>query len=423
MTLTILLGCVLVLGAYAQSLDVNDITNKVTWTGNLLGVAVGVVATTVNLWAGLLIATYFLTQSMVTWVIGGPVNMEVQDVKGNKKILPNVMLMSGPMPSDIWKRTGMAALGMSAAYAVLAPAMTVSMVTPLLSVLALVGSLVGVWAIYDLQYHQTYPHELFGGKWVMTGKVLPGKFVTAGQNMPNHAQSVAMMGLAALAGLAWMGHGWVLVFAPLPAATLVICGGFHVTQGALHFAVLLGAALWLRDGWLGTLALVGFPLGVVALGWWKTKGNLTFDSFRLWLWKESLLRWWKGSWMVRVFGVGSGRYTEFLQGAQHPACVGVQFTTAHNEFVQQMVERGLLGVVLLVLYLGDALWRTGLGSLEQQAVFLLGMTLVSIATVNFPWTLVHELKVMSRPHGPPEYIGSPSLVAISVVVALLAEAR
>lgn len=424
MTLTILLGGVLVMAAFAQCMDINDIWNKVTWTGNLLGAAIGAVVATFNLWAGLLIVMVFVSQSIAVWVIEGPTTVTIPDAKGHPRTLDNVMLTSGPMPALVWKRTASGAAIFAGAYAVMAPQMQVSMVAPLLAVLAALGSLTGLWAFYSWRQGRSYHKEWFGGFWVMFGRVLPNKYMDAGQNMPNHAQSVAVLGIGALIGLSWLWSPWALVLVPVPLMAVAFCGGRHVTQGLLHLQVLGAAVVGLWEWRVGAGMLIGATMGLWAMAWWTTPpGATTMDSFRFWLWKESLIRWWRGRWLIRVMGLGTGRYTEFMAGAQHHACLGSQFTTAHNEYLQQTVEHGVIGLLLLLAYLGDALWRTWSGGVELQAVFLLGATLCSVALVNFPWTLTHELMVMSRPNGPPENVGSPSLIAISLVVALLAEAR
>ena len=423
MTLIVLLGCVVLFAAWAQCLDVNDLWNKVTWTGALLGAAIGVVVADWNVWAGLLIAMVFLSQSMAVWVVGGPVEMTVPTVTGTPRVLKNVMLMSGPMPSDVYRRTLIGAAVFAGAYAALAPQMQIGMVRPLLWVLASVGVGTGAWALYSWRKGRTYHEEWGRGLWVMHGHYLPNKYIDAGQNMPNHAESVAMVGLAALAGLAWMGDPWVLLLALFPLATLLLCGGVKVTQGLLHGAVLAAAMLLVWNWRIGAVAVAACPLAVLGIGWWHAGGRADFDSFRLWLWRESLVRWWRLGWTARVLGLGTGRYTEFLVGANHPGANNATFTSAHNEYVQQTVEHGVVGLVVMVAYLVDALWRTGTGLPEQQAVFLMGATLCSVALVNFPWTLMHELPVLSRPNGPPEHIGSPALIAMSLVVALLAEVR
>lgn len=424
MMLTVLLGCTLVMAAFAQGMDINDIWNKITWTGNLLGAAIGVVVASFNLWAGFLIVMVFVSQSIAVWVIEGPVTVTLLDAKGRPQAMPNVMLMSGPMPALVWKRTVSGAAIFAGAYAVLALQMQVSMVAPLLGVLAVLGALTGLWALYSWRQGRPYNQEWFGGFWVMFGRVLPNKYMDAGQNMPNHAQSVAVLGIGAIIGLSWLWTPWVLLLVPVPLLAVALCGGWHITQGLLHLAVLGAALIGLWDWRVGAGLLIGGPLCLWAVAWATTPpGATTMDSFRFWLWKESLLRWWRGRWLIRVFGLGTGRYTEFMAGAQHSSCLGSQFTTAHNEYLQQTVEHGVIGLLLLLAYLGDALWRTWSGGVELQAVFLLGAVLCSVALVNFPWTMTHELMVMSRPNGPPENVGSPSLVAISLVVALLAEAR
>lgn len=170
---------------------------------------------------------------------------------------------------------------------------------------------------------------------------------------------------------------------------------------------------------------------------------------------------WLLQWRIRLVGFGTRSWFPMtvwpiykrlaVVNPQTSFVSGLAFFTAHNEFVQFLFEHGMIGLVLLLAYVGDAGWHAWHGGLAGQAVFLVLATMLSIATINFPWTLFNEIpqpqlavaittdgNILVAPQGvepleirqqrrdaagfmSEQYSGSPALLAMSFVVALLVE--
>lgn len=446
----------LVLAAFAQGLDKHTLYNRDTWVGLLA--ALGAAVTVPNPWAAALLVLFFLSFSNIIWRVQPP------------GLPPGV---SGPFPSHIWKETMLPTVPVVLLYVAVSPLASRAWIEPLLCVCVGLGTMTGLWAWYSIkQPRGLYQTPIFGGRYCLFDWVLPGKLCQAGQDMPNFAETIGVVGLAACAGLVGLGQPWALLYVPVCAIPIGVCGS-GVTQGLLHVLVLVGGMILLAGyGWLAGLGVLG---GIGAAYWYATRkiagGHHVWDSQRLWLWGNVMHGWWSLGWPMRLFGLGTGRFRPFAFPLRHPTCPDTAFTSLHNEYLQWVVEHGLIGGVLLLGFLADASWRLIASGPDGQAVWLMGLVLMSAASVGFPWTMVHELKVTvpGVPDSPeawmmhldqkleaaskgkkavvqaevlwpavfetvkgafhqqhirkePEFVGSPTLVAVSVVVAILMEA-
>jgi O-antigen ligase len=155
--------------------------------------------------------------------------------------------------------------------------------------------------------------------------------------------------------------------------------------------------------------------------WAEYQGPLNSMRLRLAYWRDAIfLVWWPEGWKHRLFGFGSQTWfaatIRMGEARRHPEV----FTMAHNEFIQQLLEHGILGLVILCGYFVDALWRTAHGGPEGQAVFLIGMVWIGIALVNFPFAWYHEYHPSTEQQQ--RWYGSPTLNAWAFITVLLVEA-
>lgn len=136
-------------------------------------------------------------------------------------------------------------------------------------------------------------------------------------------------------------------------------------------------------------------------------------------------------WRVRLLGIGTGSWFPqtkipcmLLNGTFDPATKqfkGMVFTSAHNEFVEVCFEQGLLGLALTLAWVGTSVAMLWSGGLVAQALLLPVAVLLSVACLNFPFTLFVEVE-RQRPEDPVQFMGSPALLTMSLVLLLLVEA-
>ena len=136
---------------------------------------------------------------------------------------------------------------------------------------------------------------------------------------------------------------------------------------------------------------------------------------------------------IRVWRVGVGTHTWFhltknpvLAQTATPQpngqMAGMVFIVAHNEYVEWWFEHGIIGLLALLGFLGTTLYALAVAGPVGQAVLVVALTLCSVAFLNFPWTLFQETPPNMMTPGPVQYIGAPSLMVVSLVIALLAAA-
>jgi len=349
--------------------------------------------------------------------------------------------------------------GVGASYALISPKMALWMIPYLLWTGAAVGCALGVWAAIGMYvvsrrpYRFVVPQSWFG-MWGVYEDLKHDPYL-CGQSNRTHTLAFSALAQACCIGLMWLGQwwaifAWVLCYLPHHANTLLE-KWHHPNIGHVGWlAVVFGLLLLLADP---TVAAISAAAGLLLVGkltwdargawqthtvkelkdqyqwndkpWWQViKGNPGepwFDSGRLAYWRDVIkMVWWPRGPKAWLFGFGTCTWfakTVRMGDALHPHV----FTSAHNEYFHQLIEHGLIGLGVLLLYIGDALWRNFHGMPPQQAVFLVGLTWAGIAAVHFPATFMHEY------HPPNEqkehWFGSPSMNVWTFIIALMAEAR
>lgn len=347
------------------------------------------------------------------------------------------------------------------AWLVLAPLVTPAHVLPILLGFVAVGCWVGVWAMFSNWQGQKAYQIIWGKLWGLLPRPLfcwyedSPTHLKAGQGNSNHLQSMAVLCVAADLGAARLWTPWLLAALPLLLFPLMLRvnkeGVF--SQAHVHL-VTVGAALvalsW-TSGAAASLWLGGYVLtGVCVARPWRAH-NRGWDGRRFQLWNVVLREvWWPMGWRRRLLGVGTATWEPLTGPVTMQKISGVIFTTAHNEYVQFLVEHGLVGLLCLGVYVWTAFVKLWHGGPEGQALLLLAITLCSIASANFPWSWFHEIPQPPTCHAcqrmalapgvpvppthcqcaeprqlgpsPPLYVGSPGLLAMSLVIAILVEA-
>jgi hypothetical protein len=403
-------------------------------------------------------------------------------------------------------------LALAGAYVVAAPRMQGWMVVPLLAMMGVVGSLVGLWAIYSSfqEKDKGYEHVYLGGWLRLVDR--DGGAPLAGQGNFNHAQSVGALSAAAGAGLVFLGHVWAVGLVVLSIAGVILASegrmtGKWVSQGWIHLGCLaMATAVVIQGGSVGWIifAMVAGALFLYAHPWSPRKD--WYDSGRFAIWNMALREiWWRANqpreplkaltlamadlaqmeqlqaqaategnaalhnqmtvaklqnaeqqrrlsvmvkeqqhlaltaaerqlswqlrasrWRVRLIGHGTGSWYPltkwpaiFMTGTLHKESQkfeGMVYLSAHNEFVEVCFEFGLLG---LLAALGFAFY--GLSVTWGTALLPLVAVLISVALLNFPFTLFAEVE-RPTPAQPVQFVGSPALLVMGMVILLLVEA-
>ena len=374
------------------------------------------------------------------------------------------MIVLGALTVAPWEQVFPRALypayAASAAWLVLAPRMTLAHVLPILAGIVAVGCWFGCWAMFSNWQGQKSYQITWGRFFGLFPRPLfcwhedSATHLKAGQGNANHLLSLVVLAVAALIGVALLWNVWVLLLSPILVFPLLLRVNKEgiLSQAHVHLVTLFVAATlvmfvstrwaWF---WLGAYGL----LGVIITKPWRSE-NRGWDGRRFLLWHVALREiWWPMGWRRRLIGVGTATWEPLTSPVTMKRIEGVVFTTAHNEYVQFLVEHGMIGLLCLLAYLltmGMRLWQ---GGPEGRVLFMLFLTLCSIAAANFPWSWFHEIPqpptchtcgkqalppgtvapdthcqcVEPRRLGPsqPLYVGSPGLLAVSLVLAILAE--
>ena len=401
------------------------------WHWAMVGCGVLVAATMENRWAGALMGTLSLGMLQFT----NPVRI--------------IRLYFFPI------------LALGAAYAAMAPHMTPAMVAPVLWAMVGVTVCVGLWALHSLWHREPYHTRiwpLWGAQPVATVVGHPEDGITmasdpgssqgyfifdipqvcirAGQGNANHAQAIGVVGTAAACGLWWMGQPWALAALGLTLLPVLICRDRRsswLTQGPVYVGfvgLMLLTMTALNDG--APVWRVGAEWSVLlAGGLWVAKpwsrGEGWYDGDRMRVWREAIRHYWVSPpvylatnfywrWFYRLMGYGISSWeTLVLLGKRIEPTVKLM-VPAHNEYVALLIERGLIGLVCAMGFIGSAAWTLAHAGPTGQAVLLVGLTICAIATTHFPWTFPQGITKTTK-----EGYGNMGLVILSFVTALLAE--
>lgn len=321
-------------------------------------------------------------------------------------------------------------------YAALSPAMRPWMVEPVLWMLVAITSCLGLWGLYSMRrlrlcskYERIWP--IWGPFKIRLYEPVRDIGIECGQGHPNHLQCVQVLGIAAVIGLGVLGYWWLWLLIPLLYVPIQASQRFAAwnqpTQGVFHLLNLAvgGAALQLGAG-LGVALVGSYAVGLVILARpWNLRTHEWADNGRLEVWVRMLKRWVSQPWLCWIFGIGTGSWvithveqltTEHEQERRNNL---ILFTAAHNEYLQQLVEYGVVGLAALLLYVGTALEFLAHAGPVGMALFYPALACCSFALVNFPWTFYHEVAFGQQ--NQLNCHGAPALNAGSLTVALLYE--
>ena len=344
-------------------------------------------------------------------------------------------LLRVPSPADRLPLTVYPALMFAALYVLLSPLVTVQWVVPVLWSIGACGGILSLWWAFSMVMSQGHYDKLlqFRGKTVLhiyehqpAWNILP-KFCL-GQGNENFAQALAGAAVAASVGLAIMGHPWAWLAAvacSLPC--LKIRGSWwewpHPTQGWGYLAVIAIAAFLTWDLWLGL-----FGIAVLV---WITLSTLFkqphFWSGRREIWQWGLQVWWDMSWQGKLIGAGPESWLHIFQrdcetGSARLAKQTAFATHSHNEFINALVETGVMGLVCMVGYIGTTMWGLfHVESVEAKAIFISGAYWIANAMVSFGISLYHEVAFMDR-DGAVTGHGMPFANVMNLATILLAGA-
>lgn len=178
------------------------------------------------------------------------------------------------------------------------------------------------------------------------------------------------MAFAALGGLCWLGRPtapdarawrWAALTTVLCAAALAL----SQTRGALISLCLGAAAIAVLEPRLRRWAATAIVLGALSTvaGQIFRYGRGSFGSALIPHDQQTRLSLWRGAW--RMFrdhpwtGVGPGHFrTQFGRYFSAPLEDQSSWGTAHNLYLHQLAERGLIGIVALTALTGILLWRS-----------------------------------------------------------------
>lgn len=247
-----------------------------------------------------------------------------------------------------------------------------------------------------------------------------------GHGNMNFAQGLAGCAAAASVGLILLGSRWAWPAFLLVSLPLVKIKGRwwewgHFSQGWLYLSVIGLAVLIVHIGaWLiAPVLLLGSGLTVWV---WQTHPHWLSGRPLMWRWGWEV--WKSFTWKGKIMGAGPESWIHIFQrdcemGAERIKEHKAFATHSHNEFVNALVETGVVGVVLMLGYLGTTLWALLQHGTDGAAVFVLGVFLITCACISFPWSLYHEVAFLDR--GDVTGHGMPVLNTVSLATVLLAE--
>jgi hypothetical protein len=330
--------------------------------------------------------------------------------------------------------------GVAGIYALVSPHMQRWMVPWLLWTGAAIGIFLGTWAVIGLliskrPFRLMAPLPPWFGMWGIYEDLDGRRRHLCGQANAVHLASLSAFACACCAGLLWLGQWWaglalVLCYLPQHAIWLKEGKGYHPHVGhlAMLAVCLAGLALWSLTTagavLTGCVTLVAV-LTMRAKPWANRDTSWSWwDSGRLTYWWDVLrLGFWKSPLRQKLFGTGTCTwfFVTFSIG-EHPALKHKHvYTAAHNEYLQQLIEHGLVGLAVMLAYIGEAFWRNLHGAPEQQAGLFLGLAWCAVAFVHFPAVWYHEYH--SKTQKEEHWYGSPPLNLWTMMIALLMEVR
>lgn len=315
----------------------------------------------------------------------------------------SINLMLRPHPSQPLKDSIYWPLVLGGSIVLVVPYLTIAMVPYILGAIMLLGLAQSIYLFWDMN---------------------------AGQGNAMHVQAIAAIATAACIGLA-MQDWWLWGVVPAVVWPIVrtqfLDPNRHLTLGPLYLGAL--ALGWLSLSW----PLIVIPVATVAflVGFlWAWPKSPLWSGRKEW-WTAGLTYWWiNAAWWQKLLGFGSDAWIVFSQkylgdiqryskAEVHAGFSHVVMPHAHNDYVQILFDRGLIGLGALVGYILTSLWMLAGAGPNGQALFLVGVTLCAIAFGSFPWTgcVIAYLPDQKKLAG----YGCPSLNFISWLTIVLIE--
>jgi len=337
-----------------------------------------------------------------------------------------------PSPVDRLPLTVYPALLIAAVYVLLAPQVTTAWVEPCLWSIVACGVILCAWWAFSLYKGQgTYDTSLtWKGKVFLHLYEHQPRFnvvpkYCCGQGNENFMSALAGAAVAASVGLIVLGQPWAWIATLFCALPCLKTRGFwwqwpQVNQG-WGYLLIVGAAAAVCT-WPVSVLPVGLALAGLTIWLWRRSPAMW--SGRHEMWRYGLMIWRDMGWPGRLIGAGPESWIHIFQRdaenrAPRLSEQKVFATHAHNEFVHELVERGVLGMGAMTGYLVTAMWGLWQGSPEAQAVFVVGAMLIACMMVSFPVSLYHEVAFIEQ--GDVTGHGMPILNIIALSAVLLTE--
>ncbi len=238
------------------------------------------------------------------------------------------------------------------------------------------------------------------------------------QKQSNHAEALMVVSIAACVALAWISTPWALV-GILPALTVIkfeFKHGVPVGQAFLWLFHLGLLALTFTWPWVALGVTLLYIVALCAMAYRLRCLRTSVDGGRVRIWWILL---YAGLWMTPngwrelLFGHGWQSWAQMAdQFAQVEERHGVPnvgfFLHPHNEYVHVLFEHGVIGLTLLLGWMGSLVWHALQAGPLGQAVLFPAVAIASVAMTSFPWT-------------PPDQtaFGNMGLVIVTLVIAIL----
>lgn len=339
-----------------------------------------------------------------------------------------------PSPVDRLPLTVYPALLIAAVYVLVALQVTEAWVRPVLWSIVACGLMLCAWWGISLYIGQGRYDKFITWKGITllhlyehqpAFNVMP-KYC-CGQGNENFMSALAGAAVASAVGLGLLGSWGAWLCAVLCALPCLKTRGFwwewpQPNQGWGYLGVIGMAVVAVYAPVYGSLVA---SISGMALFWVLWRKYPAIWSGRQEMWQYGWAIWTDMGWPGKLIGAGPESWIHIFQRdaenrSSRLAQQKVFATHAHNEFVHELVERGVLGLGAMTGYLVTAMLGLLLdGRSEAHAVFVLGAMLIACMLVSFPVSLYHEVAFMEQ--GDVTGHGMPVLNIISLAGVLLTE--
>lgn len=209
---------------------------------------------------------------------------------------------------------------------------------------------------------------------------------------------VLALGLARAAPAPWHAAGWALSAAVQSLALVATgsrAGAAALAVAGLAFVGLAHAVPSRRDRWLGAAGALGLAAAIVVFSGARPLGDTV--AGRVYIWRVAAPQVAAHPWLGHGPGAFELGYPGWEDRAWRDGRVGATSAGfrgpqphAHNDYLEALVDRGLVGLVTIVLLLAtplrNALWlrRRTRGDPVLVAASAAAVALAAIALVDFP---------------------------------------